>query len=481
MSYKHGISILENNTPIVPPKQGSSGVQVIIGTAPINLVENKSVNEPLLVFSYSEAIAKLGYSNSFDKFTLCQSIDASFKVFNVAPIILINVLDPAKHKTIVSAKTVVISNKLAIEEIEGILLDTLVVKNEAGSTTYIKDTDYSLRFNEFGFLEIEAIADGAAEIETEFTINYSHLDVSKVTNLDVIGAYDQATNSYSGIEIVSQVYPRLSIIPGQILAPGFSHIKEIARALELKSRNINGCFNAVSLLDLDCSKLDYTEVPIWKTDNNYTNKDSLVFYPKGKIGNKTYYLSALVAALNQSLDIAEDNVPCSSPSNKKLPLTTTVLENGDEIYLDQLQANFLNAAGIITAINLSGWKCWGNNTAGYPDTTDVKDRFIVVRRMFDYFGNEFVLSYFSKVDNPMDSRLIESVVDNENLKSNALQAQGKIASAKIEYRVEDNPTTQVLSGKIQFLQKIAIYTPAESIVNVLEFDPNALMASLGGN
>ena len=40
----------------------------------------------------------VGYSDDFKKYTLPQSIDATFRKFAVAPVILINVLDPAKHK-----------------------------------------------------------------------------------------------------------------------------------------------------------------------------------------------------------------------------------------------------------------------------------------------------------------------------------------------------------------------------------------------
>ena len=98
MAYKHGVYNTEQATSLTVPIQGSAGLQVIFGTAPIHLAKDPAaaVNTPKLVYSYKEAVEAVGYSDDFENFTLCQSISACFQVFNVAPIILVNVLDPNK-------------------------------------------------------------------------------------------------------------------------------------------------------------------------------------------------------------------------------------------------------------------------------------------------------------------------------------------------------------------------------------------------
>ena len=98
MAYKHGVYNTGQATSLTVPVQGSVGLQVIFGTAPIHLAKDPAaaVNTPKLVYSYKEAVEAVGYSDDFDTFTLCQSISACFQVFNVAPIILVNVLDPSK-------------------------------------------------------------------------------------------------------------------------------------------------------------------------------------------------------------------------------------------------------------------------------------------------------------------------------------------------------------------------------------------------
>ena len=56
-----------------------------------------TVNKPFSFYNKSAAVAALGYSTDFENYTLCQSMYATFDVFGVAPIIMINVLDPERH------------------------------------------------------------------------------------------------------------------------------------------------------------------------------------------------------------------------------------------------------------------------------------------------------------------------------------------------------------------------------------------------
>jgi phage tail sheath protein FI len=133
----------------------------------------------------------------------------------------------------------------------------------------------------------------------------------------------------------------------------------------------------------------------------------------------------------------------------------------------------------VTAINLNGWRNWGNYTGAYPGSTDAKDIWIAVRRMFNWQGNTFIQTYFDRVDDPMNYRLIEAIVDSENIRC-AAYAPDKWAGARIEYLAEDNPTTDILAGKITFRQHIAPYTPAQEIENILSYDTDMLAEALGG-
>ena len=54
MAYKHGVYNTEQATSLTVPIQGSAGLQVIFGTAPIHLAKDPAaaVNTPKLVYSY---------------------------------------------------------------------------------------------------------------------------------------------------------------------------------------------------------------------------------------------------------------------------------------------------------------------------------------------------------------------------------------------------------------------------------------------
>ena len=69
--YRHGIYVSEQETSMIAPLNGTAGLQVVIGTAPVHLLADPAaaINKPLLVYSKAEAIAAVGYSDDFASFT----------------------------------------------------------------------------------------------------------------------------------------------------------------------------------------------------------------------------------------------------------------------------------------------------------------------------------------------------------------------------------------------------------------------------
>ena len=485
MSYNHGVRVKENPTSLTVPVQGTAGLQVIFGTAPVNLAENpyEATNKLIIAYNYSEAVAAVGYNSDFKKYTLCQSIYACFKVFNVAPIILCNVLDPNIHKKTNDPQTLNIVESQTTLKLIGVLLDKLVIKN--GTTELAKDSDYIASFNDDGYVLITLTDSGISNVVVESESIAPEL----VNESDIIGGYDVSTGKETGLELIRQVYPKFRLTPGLLLAPGWSQKPTVGVALAAKSTEINGTFSCENLIDLDSSgtgATKYTDCKEIKESSGYTNKHSVLLWPQIKLGDMQFAYSAIMGALIAYTDAENGDVPNLSPSNKLLGVSGTVLEDGKEILLDQTQANFINGQGIVTAINVNGWRSWGNNTAIYPastdhpELTDPKDRWISCRRFFSWWGNSFILAYFQKVDSPANYRLIESIVDSENIRGNSYVAQGKCAGCKIEFNADDNPIMDILNGKIQFKQWLAPYTPAEDILNVLEFDPSMIEAALSG-
>ncbi len=154
MDYNHGIRVKENPTSIEQPSVSKTGMQIIFGTAPINLVSDpaSAANKLFMFNTFDEAKAALGYSEDYEKYSLCQSMDATFRLFGVAPVVMCNVLDPAVHKAAITEKTVSIVSKQGTLDVSGILLSSLVIT--ASATTLVKGTDYTVAFDTDGYVLI---------------------------------------------------------------------------------------------------------------------------------------------------------------------------------------------------------------------------------------------------------------------------------------------------------------------------------------
>jgi hypothetical protein len=251
--------------------------------------------------------------------------------------------------------------------------------------------------------------------------------------------------------------------------------------MQTKCTEINGAFKCECLIDIstvDAPK--YTDAPKAKENNILISNHAFSCYPMCRYGTKIMYYSAVLAAMLCYYDSTNEDVPLTKSSNLQLPISGACLADGTDVLLDQVQANTLNAAGIITIIKMNGFRSWGNNTCGYPATSDPKDRYIHIRRLFSWLGNTFIKTFFEKVDDPCNYRLIESVVDDWNVYCSTLVSQGALADSKIEYIADENPIENIIDGRVKFHQYLAAYTPAESIENVLEFDPNMLSTALNG-
>ena len=120
MAYNHGVRISEVATSLLPTAEVSAGIPFIVGTAPVNMTDPSSVNVPKLVYSYAEAVKEFGYVPPADDaasglkkfgFSISEFIYSQFSLFGVGPAIIVNVLDPTKHKVTASITQVALDTK----------------------------------------------------------------------------------------------------------------------------------------------------------------------------------------------------------------------------------------------------------------------------------------------------------------------------------------------------------------------------------
>jgi len=486
MAHKHGVYINETATSIVSPVEVDSAMPVFFVTAPVHLTENpyEAVNVPKLCYTYSEAVSAFGFSTKkeiWDNYTVCEVIQSMFSLYGVSPCVIVNVLDPAVHKED-STGEIVLNKYSGVIEIDGVLKDSVKIKN--GDTYYTLDEHYTLSLNDEGFIVINIIEDteGAISENAVLEIEYSKLKPEAVDKFDIIGGFDDETGKNKGLELISEIFPRFRKVPCQIVAPGFSSSPTVAAVMETKTKNINGCFNAVALVDLPTvdekgKHIRYADIVKWKNDNNYSAANMAACYPETILDGYKYHLSVQLAGCVALTDFENGGIPYISPSNHTLKINGLVYDDNEEFILPKEQADYLNGNGIVTAINFTnGWTAWGNRMSIYPSSRDVKDCFIPTRRMFCWIGNSIVTNYFSKVDYPLLKRSIETIVDSIGMWFNGLTSRECILGGSIEFLSGDNPTADLIDGIVRFRVKLAPPSPMRDIEFTLEYDPSYLSA-----
>lgn len=474
MAFFHGARASEVPTSITPPVNTTAGLPVVWGTAPVHLTEDPSayVNKPVICYEWSEAVAALGYSEDWDKFTLSEVMFSQFQLYCVKPIIFINVLDPAKHKESVTdeeGRDVSEDHEVIIKDT--VLLATLKVMAAAGGTAAKLDEDYTAAWNDDGEMVITLIEGGALYSATKIFTKYDRVDATKVTKNDIIGGVSVSGQS-KGLELASSIYTLFAMVPGILAAPGWTHDPTVASVMKAKALTLCGLFRCIVLTDVDTEAVTkYADVNVWKNQNNYTGVNQVVCWPCVRNGDSVYHMSTHILGIIGVMDARNQDVPYESPSNLSMQSTGLCLKDGTEIALTLEQANLLNSQGIVTGLNFNGgWKSWGNYTGAYPSTTDVKDTFICVRRMFDWQYQTFILTYWQKVDRPLMPRLIKTIIDSEAIRLNGLVSRGFLLGADIKFLESENPLTDLMQGIIRVHTYITPPVPAQEIDDIFEYD-----------
>jgi len=485
--YAHGVSASEVPTSARPPITANAGLPVVVGTAAVVEGVRTNVNVPVLCTSLAEFNAAFGDGPVAD-YTLSEFASVYFGLYGVQPAVCINVLDPddEDHMDAVARAALAWADAETSQTVEVFGADKTTVVLDDGAAppvAYALTTDYTLAYDSDGYLVITRVAAGAMGTGALplCHLTYSKMDPAGVVAADVIGTAVGAVNT--GLYCIEDVCPKLQQVPGMFLAPGYSHEPTVAAGLVARGASVNGVFVPQIVVDLDPDEYEianYSEAAAWKLASNYTSANMVCCWPKVTRGTATHWMSSHYAGLANLTDAgAGQGVPYVSPSNKDLLADGAVMEDGTEVALTWLQANILNAAGIVTALNFGGWRLWGNRTAGYPASTDPKDAFVPIRRMTLWLVNTLTLTYFSRVDDAMNLRLIESVVDSANIFMNGLAAQGAILAGEVVFAVADNPTVDLLDGGSTFRVYWTPPPPAKSISFVIEYDVAALALLFG--
>ena len=483
-TYKHGIKTKRKKTKGIKAETGTGVVQLVIGTAPVNTLEDPqaAVNKPLVLEEKEDVQRLLGFTDETERYTIMHSIHASFDKHAVSPLIVINVLDPSEpaHTEAVAGTEYQVQKMMAKVEDTGILLDKVVISD--GSTEYKRDEDYLLSFSQEGFLVVALTEDGALKEAGKISIAYTKLNPEGVTADDIIGGIDRE-GIRSGIEAIDDVYPETGLIPTLVLAPVFSTDPSVAAVLEAKVQNIYGMFNGRAVLDVDCTA-DGADT-LQKINGTREKKVPYsrwcdACWPMVKSDGMVLAFSSFAAALMQSVAIDNSDVPSDSIDNYDLLIDGICTADGKTVRITQDEANdYLNAIGLYTAIRMPGWKAWGNNSTACPKSEDPIEKWSNGVAMLNYLENRFKTECFPMIGRNATPKKIQGIVDSFNMTLNSLTPD-YIAGGEIIFDRKKNPISSIIDGKVKFSTKFATYNPMEYIENEFEYDVSVLEAALGG-
>ena len=431
---------------------------VYVGTAPVHTVEGgaKNVNRPMVVNDMSEARKYFGMSYEWEKYTLCEAVHAHFSLKEVGPLILINVLDPATHKSTDSGTVSLTpeNGKVRIVNAGDIILESVAVSGKEKGTDYKVTYDHTKGVITLAESRVGGLGDGA------LTITYDSVDVSKVTENDVIGSSD-GDGLNTGLFAVKNVYQETGYIPSFLLCPGYSGVKAVHTAMINNSRKINGHWDAYVLADIPIADSEGDAVTLstaktWKDQNGYNCENETVYFPlaKGTDGN-IYHLSVLAAANLQVLMSQQDGIPYKTASNTECSIIENLYLGEDSlgrVYDDALINEKLCKNGIASAAYVGGsWRIWGAHSADYvygeeesPAASETN------RMMLQYISNDFQHRRSGDVDKPMTANDIKMLVSEEQSRLDSLVKTGALAYGKVVFNADAERMEDIMNGDYLF-------------------------------
>lgn len=452
----------------------AQSVIVAIGTAPVQQLslktgESYNVNKPVLVRNIAEAKAAFGYSDEWDKYTLCEAMHHFFETKGIGPMVLINVLDPDVHKTsdATTESLTPANNRVTIASAQEIILETVTVTKN--STTLVKDTDYTIAYN---IAKKTIVITGITDLgSSALSVSYKSVTPSSVTDSVVIGSTDNlGTNT--GVYAIRNVYPVTGTVPAYIIAPGFSSHPAVHAALASNSKKINGhwdawMFNDIPIID-NSTAVTISGAATWKNTNGYTNENETVCFPMaaGTDGNK-YHLSVIRAANFLELLRDNDGIPYHSASNTDAEIIESLwLGAADtKVYDDGIINENLCKNGITSAAFVGGrWAVWGAHAADYNQTdADYVNVAETNRMMLYYLSNDFQLRRPVDVDQPLSANDIRSIVAEEQARLDALVNMGALLYGQASLSAEAIERSDVLKGDYVFEFRVTTTPLAKSL------------------
>lgn len=452
-NYLHGIETIEVERGPRAIRVVKSAVIALVGTAPIG-----PVNE--LTLSQTE-VDDAQFGPDLEGFSIADAL-AGIHAFGAGTVLVINVLDPAKHRSNVVGQAYPFGDNDLLQVQHG-ALQTLALKSEDGAVTYVPDTDYSV---DLMTGRVTRLPSGAIPAAANVKADYTHTDPSKVTPADIIGSVTLAGRR-TGLKAFPDSYNLFGFFPKIFITPGFSTLNSVSVELIASATQLGGVAYIDAPIGSTVQQVIAGRGPRGVINFNTSSDRARLCYPHVKVYNartnsdRLQPLSIRAAGLRAKVD--NDKGYWWSSSNQELvgviglerPLTARVDDPNSEV-------NLLNENGVTTVFNSfgTGLRLWGNRTAAWPTVTHMRN-FENVRRTKDVADESIRYSSLQFVDMPITNSLIDSLTESVNQFFRKLIGDEALLGGECWFDPTRNPQTQVELGNLLINYKLTVPVPFE--------------------
>ena len=469
--FLHGVETIEIEKGPRPVRLVKTAVIGLIGTAIAG-----PVNTPVLVSSDRD-FAQFGPDATGS--TILDALNGYYAQKPTA-VIVVNVLDPAVHRTAVAGEAVDVALDGTIE-LQYWGVSDVVVKSADGVTTYQEGADYTLDAVNGVAKRVAggAIPATTAALQQSVQVDYVYADPTLVTAADIIGSID-ATGKRLGMKALRDSFALFGYYPKILNALVFSSLSAVSTELASLANQLRAITYIDAPIGVTPTQAIAGRGPAGTINFNTSSERVGLCYPHVKAYDVVTKANALrplsIFACGAQARKDQENGYWWSASNTELLGITGMERTIDAMINDpNCEANLLNGAGIVTLFNSfgTGIRLWGNRSAAYPSSTSAKN-FLCVRRVADVIAES--LEYFSLQyqDWPLDNALIDAIMESGEKFLRKLKGDGAILDGKIWFDPKDNVATELAAGHLVLAYDFMPPTPMERLTYKASLNINYL-------
>jgi len=307
-------------------------------------------------------------------------------------------------------------------------------------------------------------------------------DPAKVAAIDIVGAYS-AGGKPSGFKIARSMFNRLGYFPKILLAPRFSTLAGVRAEMEVQANDLS----AVYLADLPAGLTVQQAVEQRGTSGAYNTGSmrAVLTYPHLKVYDPviddvalqpfSQHLAGMMVASDLSYGYHH------SPSNRTMS-DVLGLERDLEFIPGRYDSdqNALNEAGIVTAMNYfgSGYRTWGNRSAGFPTMTTAH-QFIHVRRTLDMIHESALYYTMDKIDRNATKNFLDDIEEDMDSFLRKKEGEGALYGGRFRFDRTKTTSRDAVDGHFYYRVDMLPASVAERITVDSYLDINLAASALG--